>query len=52
MAIPGLPGLDRLQQLGVRRASMGNFLYNKTYGAADELVRQIITDRNFSSILS
>jgi 2-methylisocitrate lyase-like PEP mutase family enzyme len=52
MAIPGLPGLDRLQQLGVRRASMGNFLYNKTYGAADELGRQIVTDRNFSSILS
>lgn len=52
MAIPGLPGLDRLQQLGVRRASMGNFLYSKTYGAAGKLARQIITDRNFLSILS
>lgn len=52
MAIPGLPGLDILQQLGVQRVSMGNFLYNKTYTLTGRLIQNIIPDRNLSSILS
>ncbi|MBN9386367.1 MAG: isocitrate lyase/phosphoenolpyruvate mutase family protein [Chitinophagaceae bacterium] len=52
MAIPGLPGFDTLQQLGVRRVSMGNFLYDKTYAVADKLVHEVISNRNFLSILS
>lgn len=51
MCIPGLPGFDKLQALGVRRASMGPFLQNKTYGKAGEVAEKVITDRNFSSIL-
>jgi 2-methylisocitrate lyase-like PEP mutase family enzyme len=51
MCIPGLPNLDQLQSLGVRRASMGPFLQNKTYHHAKEIATKVITDRNFSSIL-
>jgi len=52
MAIPGLPGFDILRQLGVKRVSMGNFLYSKTYGTTNKLIQQISADANFSSILS
>jgi 2-methylisocitrate lyase-like PEP mutase family enzyme len=51
MCIPGLPDLDKLQTLGVRRASMGPFLQNKTYNHAKEIATNVITNRNFSSIL-
>jgi len=52
MAIPGLPRLDRLQQLGVRRVSMGPFLFNKIYDNAGELAQKVVLDSNISSILS
>ena len=51
MCIPGLPNLDKLQALGVRRASMGPFLQSKTYNHAKEIARQVIANKNFSSIL-
>lgn len=51
MAIPGLPSFNQLQQLGVKRASMGAFLFHKTYQAAGELVSSINSHQNFSSIL-
>jgi 2-methylisocitrate lyase-like PEP mutase family enzyme len=31
MQVPGLPKLDTLQELGVKRVSMGAFLFNKVY---------------------
>ena len=31
MYIPGLPDVDELEKLGVKRISMGPFLYNKVY---------------------
>ena len=34
MYIPGLPGLDELETLGVKRVSMGPYLYNKAYDPA------------------
>jgi 2-methylisocitrate lyase-like PEP mutase family enzyme len=51
MCIPGLPDLDKLQALGVRRASMGPFLQNKVYSHARETATSVITNRNFNSIL-
>lgn len=51
MCIPGLPDIDKLQALGVRRASMGPFLQNKTYHHAKEIATKVIVNRNFSSIL-
>ncbi|HTF20409.1 MAG TPA: isocitrate lyase/phosphoenolpyruvate mutase family protein [Chryseolinea sp.] len=51
MCLPGLPDLDKLQTLGVKRASMGPFLQNKTYDQAKEMATKVIANRNFSSIL-
>jgi 2-methylisocitrate lyase-like PEP mutase family enzyme len=51
MCIPGLPDFDRLNKLGVKRASMGPFLFNKTYKKAGEMMQKVIDKRDFSSIL-
>lgn len=51
MCIPGLPKFEKLQALGVKRASMGPFLQNKTYGKASEISRTVIDEGNFNSIL-
>jgi 2-methylisocitrate lyase-like PEP mutase family enzyme len=50
MAIPGLPDLDTLKQLGVKRVSMGPFLYKKTYSKARELAKKVIEQRSLKSI--
>jgi 2-methylisocitrate lyase-like PEP mutase family enzyme len=52
MCIPGLPGFDTLQQLGVKRVSMGPFFFNKLYNQTQQLSRSIMTNRDFSAILS
>jgi 2-methylisocitrate lyase-like PEP mutase family enzyme len=52
MAIPSLPGFETLNKLGVKRVSMGNFLFNKTYDNINELVRKITANGDFSAILS
>lgn len=51
MCIPGLPGFDKLNELGVKRASMGPFLFSKAYQTAGELVQKVIDKRNFSPII-
>jgi hypothetical protein len=35
MYIPGLPAVEQLQLLGVKRASMGPFSFNKIYDNID-----------------
>lgn len=52
MCIPGLPDFDTLHQLGVKRISMGPFLYNKVYENVAQLTSAIMANRNFSAILS
>lgn len=52
MCMPDLPGFEELGALGVKRISMGPFLFNKVYDAAGKLARAVISDKNFSSILS
>lgn len=51
MCIPGLPDFDKLNELGVKRASMGPFLFSKIYQNAGELAQQVVDKRNFSSII-
>lgn len=51
MCIPGLPGFEKLRVLGVKRASMGPFLQNKTYGGAGEVAASVLADGNFDGIL-
>jgi 2-methylisocitrate lyase-like PEP mutase family enzyme len=52
MCIPGLPGFDTLNKLGVKRASMGPFLFNKTYELAGKLAKDVWDDRSFSPLFS
>ena len=52
MCIPGLPGFEILNKLGVKRVSMGPFLFNKVYDNAAQLSLAITANKNFSSILS
>lgn len=47
MCIPGLPGFDKLNELGVKRASMGPFLFNKVYKKASEFSQQVNDNKNF-----
>jgi 2-methylisocitrate lyase-like PEP mutase family enzyme len=51
MCMPGLPGFDELASLGVKRISMGPFLFNKVNAVFGQLAAAVITDKNFSSIL-
>lgn len=51
MCMPGLPDFDRLEALGVKRASMGHFLFQKTYNTTTALVTGITGNGNFNAIL-
>lgn len=51
MCMPALPGFDELDSLGVKRISMGPFLFSKVYGNAAKLAKTVISERNFLSIL-
>lgn len=51
MAMPNLPDLGRLHQLGVKRVSMGPFLQKKTYGKAEELAKKVLDQKNIKPIL-
>jgi 2-methylisocitrate lyase-like PEP mutase family enzyme len=51
MCVPGLPGFERLNQLGVKRVSMGPFLFNKVYGTMNPLFEEIIKAKSFSTLL-
>jgi 2-methylisocitrate lyase-like PEP mutase family enzyme len=52
MCIPGLPGFEILNKLGVKRVSMGPFLFNKIYDNIAQLSQAIIANKSFSPILS
>lgn len=52
MCIPGLPDFDRLNQLGVKRISMGPFLFIKAYGNVSGLSRAITAGKSFSPLFS
>lgn len=51
MVIPGLPPLDKLRALGVKRLSMGPFLHGATYAKAKALALEVITNNSINSIL-
>jgi 2-methylisocitrate lyase-like PEP mutase family enzyme len=52
MCIPGLPAFDILNRLGVRRASMGPFLFNKIYDTAAQIAGGVINAQSFAPIFS
>ncbi|MFT3936986.1 MAG: isocitrate lyase/phosphoenolpyruvate mutase family protein [Chitinophagaceae bacterium] len=51
MCIPGLPDLDELQQLGVKRLSAGPFLFNKVYSSIANLTNKIKEDKSIATLL-
>jgi 2-methylisocitrate lyase-like PEP mutase family enzyme len=51
MCMPNLPGFEELGSLGVKRISMGPFLFNKVYNHAAALAKAVYSDKNFLSIL-
>lgn len=51
MCIPGLPDFDVLNKLGVKRASMGPFLFNKVYKQAAAIGEKVLDNNSFKSIL-
>jgi 2-methylisocitrate lyase-like PEP mutase family enzyme len=52
MCVPGLPDFDVLNKLGVKRVSMGPFLFNKIYDQAAQLSKAISEGKNFSPLFS
>jgi 2-methylisocitrate lyase-like PEP mutase family enzyme len=51
MCVPGLPDFNRLVKLGVKRISMGPFMFNKVYSNIAELSRNITKENSFTAIL-
>lgn len=51
MVIPGLPSVEKLSELGVKRLSMGPFLHMATYKKARELAKGVIENQSIQSIL-
>ncbi len=52
MVIPNLPGLDRLNALGVKRVSMGPFAFQKVYKGIAELSKAINAVEEFRLCIS
>ena len=51
MCLPGLSNPARLDTLGVKRLSMGPFLFNKVYKNAAELAQRVLSDNDVSPIM-
>lgn len=52
MCIPGLPDFELLQTLGVKRVSMGPFLFNRLYDGIPALTHSITSTNNFSPLFA
>lgn len=50
MCVPGLPALRTLEKLGVKRVSMGPFLYNQVYDRVGQLSDAITTAGSFEPL--
>lgn len=50
MCMPNLPNFDDLEKLGVKRISMGNFLFDKMYSNLEIITKNILNDQSFKSI--
>ncbi len=50
MCMPNLPNFERLKQIGVKRISMGNFVYTKMYNDFKKLTSEILESQSFSNL--
>ncbi len=52
MCVPNLPDFDTLNELGVKRVSMGPFMFHKVYGEINPLSKAILATKTFSPVLA
>lgn len=50
MCMPNLPDFETLTNLGVKRISMGNFLFDHMYSQFEKTTKDIITNKSFNPI--
>lgn len=50
MCMPALSDFSTLAQLGVKRISMGNFLFEKMYSQLEDMIRTIVEQNSFKPI--
>lgn len=50
MCMPNLSSFDTLARLGVKRISMGNFLFNRMYDQFEEITKDVLSQKSFNSI--
>lgn len=52
MCMPDLPNFNTLQNLGVKRISIGPFLYNEMVGKLEKSITEITKNKSFNSIFA
>jgi len=50
MCMPNLPNFETLGNLGVKRISMGNFIFDKMYNQFEETSQNVLKQQSFNSI--
>lgn len=50
MCMPNIPDFKTLNNLGVRRISMGNFVFDKMYNQFENITQNIVKQQSFQSI--
>ena len=50
MCMPNLPDFNTLAELGVKRISMGNFLFDKMYSQFEQTTKTVLNQKSFKSI--
>lgn len=50
MCMPNLPDFDTLNDLGIKRISMGNFLFDKMYRQFEQTTKIVLNQKSFKSI--
>ena len=50
MCVPGLPDFSRLQQIGVKRISMGNFLFESMINALEKAMNEVQQNQSFKKL--
>ncbi|MET1255626.1 isocitrate lyase/PEP mutase family protein [Aliikangiella maris] len=50
MCMPQLPSFNRLQELGVKRISMGDFIFNNIYHNYESILKTLTANQSFDSI--
>lgn len=52
MCRPGLPSFETLEELGVKRISMGDFLNESVYASLEKMTKRILSEQSFSSLFA